>query len=239
MISNSLLNDINEALNKGHLTFRDFDIAISTEEPPVININYRYIPRYFMTIDFDDNINIDLEYCPGDMLDIHEARVSTKGGLLQNISDWVQQILMEMRLMPNLRYITELREELNSEISKFENILNEVPESYFTKQEADEYNDKLDALQNMFNEKFKSQEESNKELARQLSQITDEIEVLKSEIKVLTKKNWFLSLLSKTFIWSKNHPNEVKSFASAAVGFLPEGVKEHIPQDLFDVNQPQ
>lgn len=141
--------------------------------------------------------------------------------------------MSEMESTPNLRYISEIREELDQELGKIGEALEEVPNHYFTIQEAAEYSEKLDSLEKMFSEMLQSQEDESKNLQDELSEMRSEITLLKNQISILTKRNWFMSFLSKTYQWGKRHPNEVQALAAAAVGLLPDGVKEHVPQELF------
>jgi hypothetical protein len=60
------------------------------------------------------------------------------------------------------------------------------------------------------------------------------MDILKTQIGALTKKNWLLSLSTKVYLWGKRNPVTVRRLGGFTRELLPQEVKDAVPEEALD-----
>ena len=247
MIKNSMLIRIKQALNLSK-NFSSSDFNIKNEES-WLTIEYAYDTEFQLRISVPNKISKlsrkkkelsgltqiekDIPYeeyefsgymSPGCLA--KEERISFEGEdkLMAEISNWLKYLWLEITSQPALRNMQKTEEEIEKIKTKF----NAVSEDYFTKKEAEELKTKLDNLEASFKERLEIEINDKELLIETLKDLHTELEKLKSQTKVLNKKNWFTSFGIKIFSWitKEENRNFLKDSKDFIKPLLPDSIKQ-------------
>lgn len=93
---------------------------------------------------------------------------------------------------------------INSELQNFKKQLNdrldEVEDSFFSKEEGEELKNRLELLGKMVQDRIGMDDETEMEIKK----MREEIEFLKATVDTLTKKKWIKNALIKIWAWGRN-----------------------------------
>jgi len=121
-----------------------------------------------------------------------------------SIESWTERVYMELMDRPLNRKIEEKLKEIDEITASFE----DLPNEYFTRIEADEMKEKLDALEKDLLQRLAQLNLENEEFETKQFSLHCEIEELKKTVEMLKKPGWAGSLMVKVSSWVKNSGNE-------------------------------
>lgn len=233
MISESYKKKIIDLLNSDLVRNDDFILNEKEGSGYSLIIIYRYDPEIMFSIEIGYNGEPQtVTFAPGNVLSLETKRINNDNRVEDFIKKWVRNINLKMAALPVMRKMSEQEESLN----EIENMMKGYyDESVFKSSEIEELKTKLNKLQEKFEEKIKRdyELESNKETI--ISEMKDDINRLKAEANILTKKNWLLSFYTKFHLLAQKHPKLTALLGGIAYESLPESIKDNIPEDSVNM----
>jgi phosphoglycerate-specific signal transduction histidine kinase len=99
-----------------------------------------------------------------------------------------------------------------------------LPEEYFSKEEAEQLQERLTDLEKRLTENLSQNVKDNKELSAKIESVRSDIQMLKDNVQNLTKPKLMTALLARTFDWLKDPVNRklITSGAQVAKDILLE-----------------
>jgi len=236
--------DINETINASiKFGATDFDITTrdSKDDGIVASIEIKYIyedkfvlkilvpsskSSYKVKDKYGDDYNtysdyqFELHTTPGEFIMDENFKVWGRNKMLKSIESWLSRIWEELQALPINREINNIKEQ----VEKLHNKYDSISEEYFTDQETEEIESKLDDLHKKIEDQIKNQKITEEELKSKIQTLNEEISSLKATVNVFNKKNWFKSFTSKVFKWSSDPTNKslIKNGVEIVKNFLPE-----------------
>ena len=203
IIRDNVKNKIYHALNFDFFRYEDFSIEVADNKDGfvdecVFTISY---DKYYFEIIFDSN-KCRITFSPGDIyLDgSDEIKIDV---FMKRYEDYIHEWLI--RVKEDILNPVEQRF-IDSEINKFkvemEHKLEEIDDSYFTKEEGNELKERLEQLENSILE-----QNSQKELQTEIVKMKEEIKFLKETINTLSKKKWLRNALIRIWTWARKEEN--------------------------------
>lgn len=203
IIRDNVKNKIYHALNFDFFRYEDFSIEVADNKDGfvdecVFTISY---DKYYFEIIFDSN-KCRITFSPGDIyLDgSDEIKIDV---FMKRYEDYIHEWLI--RVKEDILNPVEKRF-IDSEINKFkvemEHKLEEIDDSYFTKEEGNELKERLEQLENSILE-----QNLQEELQTEILKMKEEIEFLKETINTLSKKKWLRNALIKIWAWGQKDEN--------------------------------
>ena len=225
MIRNAVKNKIYNSLNFDVFRYEDFNIEEKEEEDIYIKINYNNFYYYIFLNKFENVFDI---YCkPGLVLSEESCSLDMghfEGGIEMNIRKWLIRTKNEMLNPVQERYINSKIQNFRKELDAK---LNEIEDTFFTKEEGEKLKERLDILEQMISEeKFK-----NTDLQSEIDKMRSEIEFLKDTVDKIEKKKWIKNAILKIWSWGQNPEN--KQLIEAGVSTI----KTISNMDLSNLNQ--
>ncbi len=203
IIRDNVKNKIYHTLNFDFFRYEDFNIEIADNKDGfvdecVLTIAY---DKYYFQIIFDSS-KCRITFSPGDIYvdGSDEIKIDV---FMKRYEDYIHEWLI--RVKEDILNPVEKRF-IDSEINKFkvemEHKLEEVDDSYFTKEEGNELKERLEQLENSILE-----QNSQEELQTEILKMKEEIEFLKETINTLSKKKWLRNALIKIWAWGQKDEN--------------------------------
>ncbi|MCK6256816.1 hypothetical protein LCY76_09440 [Fictibacillus sp. KIGAM418] len=230
MLRNSFLALITEKLNNFTFSQNDFDIDISESYHSVhVKITYRYIEDFYFSFTLKKNPGeeISLDRCPGIVVKNESKNVKTRGTLVEDITSWLRAMEEEMSYTPFAREFTKTKERFTVMEEKF----NEIPDEYFSKEEGEYLKEKLENLEFDFEQKLREEMANKVNLENEIEVMKKDLEQLKSQVELLTKRGWIKSFGTKMYTWGTRYPKTTAFLAAMGLQLLPEEIKQFIPKD--------
>ncbi|MEC1155645.1 hypothetical protein [Cytobacillus horneckiae] len=234
-ISQQFLNKILSKLTNSF--FHPMDFTITTTEINYLNklsitIQYNYIDKYILEAEVSSPDKIDITYKPGYMLRKEKYTGINNSEFLYKIRDWLDNIYNEMNQNPITRKVDkhdQILKDIQERINSIEN-----GDTAFTQSEKAEMEDKLVDLTQSFETFYEEQKETNSNLKSEIRQLNTDIETLKKQLDLMTKKSWFQSLSVRMYNWYTYSPLMIRRLAGFTRELLPEEVREVVTQEALD-----
>ncbi|GEM_PF-3674540 len=245
MINNTFLIEIKSKIdNNNKFSSNDFKIFYKN---PYLNIIYIYDDKYYFKVKIPQYASriiktekygsgilagereIEIKQyeftgttSPGNFSIKEELNLKGKSDLFEELEYWLINLWEEITISPEIRRINEIEEEINKINQNFENI----SEDNFSKDEIETLKEKLDILEQQFNEKLEAEIEDKENLKNNLRELHNEIEKLKFQSQILNKKNWFKSFGGKIFTWISKEENRkfLKDTGEFIKPLLPDSI---------------
>ena len=228
-LRNRTLTQINAALeNGGYFKGADFIVtANDASNKTDLKIEYKYSGSFFFSagIALEKAPNgvfmIGVRYTPGEVNDTESGAVQNLDGLTAAITQWTQRIRGETTATPEMRAV----EEQQRLIAELASGLSQVPNEYFSQDEAKEMRVRLDAFEQRLTTNLSEHTQDKAQLAEKLKALTSDVAMLRENISLLTKQNWATALIARTFGWLKDPANQklLKSGADVVHALLEDG----------------
>lgn len=209
MIRDSIVADILSALDYDIFRIEDFEVVkVAEKDFEEISIQYN---EWYYNIVFDlKNHSCLAEYSPGCLYvkEKDQFLISTfQEKLKESILRWENSVKQELFNPLQQRFIFEQLEQFKE---KLDNKLNEVDDSYFSKEEGEELKQRLEELKENFIK-------ANKETEEELNKLRAEIDFLKTTVDTLSKKKWLRNAATKIWAWGQKKENQelIKTSAKA------------------------
>lgn len=209
------------------------EAADETEDGYVLEIIYRFEPqfKFIATMPASDQLTPKSIYTtitttPGHMLITESVSNVRATELSDYIKNWLHRLDEELSSIPLQRQL----EEQHKEIEFIFQQLNEIPNDFISKQEAESLRFRLDDLEERLTKNLQETVTDQKELENKIKAISDDMSALKENMNVLNKRGWAKSLVTRTFEWAKDPVNRklLKSGVEVARELLSPG--DHIPK---------
>lgn len=173
--------------------------------------------------DKDGNFEFDGMVRPGEYA--HEQDLCLKGGaqLMTEIKSWVQRIEQDIRSNPLGRRLAEQQARIDDLLKQFSSVPS--GNEYFTREEAEDMRKRLDKLEGQLVEQLKKASLDDKAEQQKISEVDNDIGVLKAQLEQVPKKSWFKRLAVRLGIWAADPTNQQLLQAGGAVvkGLLGAG----------------
>lgn len=239
MLSYAFLAQIESLLNNEYVRREDFDLGQqkTRKENDIKNVQvdivYRYDPSIHLSFSIELETIYNINYSPGDvLLDEHVSEVSSPKELIELIEEWIENIERELMVMPQIR----LGRENAQRVSDIEESLKGYDDNLeFTKEEMDSLKQKLERLEKDLIQKIKDDEIKDEENEEKIVKLKNEFHLLRNQAQFLSKKNWMFSFITRTINWVKENPTLAAYIGMAAGSYLPEGVREHLPDSVKQI----
>jgi hypothetical protein len=230
-LTSSFLIQIQESLSSNGFVSQDFHISYSESSPVSLMISYRYNDQFYFSTSIGGTI--DITFNPGTIVREESYYEKNRYDLFQLLQSWLKNINLELKSSPTARKLTEHDEIIRDFQTRITDIEN--GDEQFSSEEGNYLKEKLDDLEQKFSEKLESDKRDKSSYQIELRKLSEEIGSLKMQLDVFTKKNWFLSLSTKLFLWSKRNPETVRQLAGAGRDLLPEEVRDAVSDDTLDL----
>jgi hypothetical protein len=164
--------------------------------------------------DDDHKVKIGGVVNPGTLTQKERVAYTTKGELLSGITQWVDRIHEELLSVPTNRQLEEHQSQLEELMAN----VDELPDEFFTREEAEVLRDRLDELESQMRANIEAASATQKEAAAQVASLHADVELLKRSAESLKKRGWVGALMVRVKKWSANPENRelLKSGATVA-----------------------
>jgi hypothetical protein len=224
---------IQESLNTQNLSNDDFKIDVSGVNEVRVNITYLFDNTYYFNLKIGESITFNRS--PGPMTMKQSGVIDKKDVIFSYIRGWLDNIENEIIAAPGLRELVQHRSEVDKKLSDLEEKFNGIGQEEFSKDEIIEFKSRLDEFRDEFTKKLEEEVQDKAQLQSEIRSITKEIDFLKSQIDSLSKGNWAKALFVRAMNWRKRNPKVMGALVSLTSEMLPEGVKEHISDEVVEV----
>lgn len=206
MIRGSVKNEILEMLNYDVFRRDDFQI----EEKNEIDFESLIIKKdeFFFEIHFwiykDGFKTIS---SPGKFIDREEIEGNGsyfESDMKNRIETWLERIKIEFLESIDVRTFNDMMESFTVELDEK---LQEVEDTYFTKEEGMQLEERLNMLEEIIRQREEATQE-NEKLNSEIDKIKMELEFLKATINSTTKRKWLKNMLLKINAWRKDPENK-------------------------------
>lgn len=226
MIRQSIKNEIYKSLDYSIFRRDDFEITEDIEDEEY-TLNIKKDEFYFKMHFFDSSDKYTICCSPGQIT--HKYQIEKKiiyflSNLRADIREWLERVEVELLEPVNVRYINA---SIESFIKDLDEKLQEVDDTYFSKEEGTQLAERLDKLEEMIKSREEVEQE-NKQLSSEINKIKKELEFLKATINNTTKRKWLKAMLLKINAWRKDPNNQ------EIIKLGMEGVKA-IAQNVPDI----
>lgn len=198
-----------------------------------LTISYRFQPAYKFTATYtgnrDSNGNnvANCRLSPGELSSTESISAIGDNGLISAFSNWLGNLRNELDAVPTFAQIEQQQQEIAEILKQVENL----PDEYFTREEAEQLRLKVDELEKMIQRNIQDSAKDEESVKAQISTIKRDFETLKSQIPTLTKKGWSGSFMVRYHNWTKNFGNQnlLKSGVQTVKGLLIDGDSSESP----------
>lgn len=250
MVRQKTLTDIRQKIDE-HSKFNISDFTLTTKLDK-ITIKYEYDISYFFEVEIPSTtttftrerretqmlrtISNDSEYedykfrgklSPGKMVLTENFEFVGEVKFYKSITEWLDNLWAELIAIPVNRQFENQEKIIQDIKSKLDNI----PDTYFDFEEAEEIKKKIDILEKQFQEKLNKEILDKEELKKQLDELHSEFFNLKETLQSVKRKGWFKSFVTKTFVWVSKEENRklIKETKEMIVPLLPENIRNLLP----------
>ncbi|MGX6444257.1 hypothetical protein ACWM35_13705 [Neobacillus sp. K501] len=226
---------IEEALKSTHFLPEDFNITTKDYSGYVrLTIAYNYMPEFsFYSNIFKEEEKFTTEFTPGKITKVTRKKDLDSYEFFESIEEWLDNAYTEMNSIPLARKVKEQEEVLKSFQEKIQ-AMDEAGEKHFTKKEGEELRNRLDKLEEYLSESIKERTESENNQKKEISALHSEIDTLKTQLEILSRKNWFLSLSTRMYNWYKTNPLLARQLAGFTREMLPQEAKDVVSQEALN-----
>lgn len=154
-------------------------------------------------LDFDFSIY----YSPGEVNDKETSRVRGFAQLIQKILEWVQRIQEDLAASPQARQLQEQRQLIDDMLKQIDE--NDSSDKFFTREEAQEWKQRLDDFEKMFNAHIAETATSKEEIKQKTDSLHKDMDTLKNQVDMMQKKGFLRSFMGRFASWlvdPKNRP---------------------------------
>lgn len=208
------------------------EVGSSTNVLSKLTIQYRFDKRFsfvanvFSTKRGSDDYgsvmpanSIQCSFSPGPMTNQDAASVTGEDGLLSLVGEWMTLCQQELAATPIARQVAAQREQIEQLIEEAA----EVPNTYFTKEEAAEVFLKLNELEEQLKSVITARDLDRAAMQKETDALHREFEALRTQVNALTKRNWLGAALVRMTKWAAEPENAkiLKGGADIVKGWLP------------------
>jgi len=233
VVREKILYNIRKALD-GHKYFDSTDFNIQMESSSV-KIFY-YDPKYYYSLKIPQE-SIEHSYgqykfiatiSPGPVSLNEIIRFSTEDSIYEFIDRWLNYLWEEIQVNPVIKNFKKQGDDINRIFEK----LNDLPDEYFSPEEAESLTKRLDTLEKQFKEKLEEVLHDKKELKSEVEKLKNDISALKASLMILKKPSWRRNFVSKAYKWMQNSEN--RGLLKDGYNMIKNVLPENLPENLLD-----
>ncbi|MEH7504058.1 hypothetical protein V7152_18920 [Neobacillus drentensis] len=231
----SFTQQIEEALRNNHFLPEDFTITTKDYTGYVrLTIVYNYMPEFtFYSNIFKEEEKFTADFIPGRITKLAKKKDLDSYHFFESIQEWLENAYKEMNKIPIARKVREQEDLLKSFQEKIQS-MDEAGERHFTKEEGQELCERLEKLEEYLRESINERTDNENKQIKEISALHSEIDTLKTQLEVLSRKNWFLSLSTRMYNWYKTNPLLARQLAGFTREMLPQEAKDVVSQEALD-----
>lgn len=237
MIRNHFLQRLSEKLgSRSFFSPEDFEIANEggqgRDTLSKLTIRYRFDERFrFVAVvhsakgdpdNYSSRIPVNKIQCtfsPGGITSQDMAWVTGDNELLSLIEEWLTLCHQDLSSTPIVRELATQREAIETLLEQ----AREVPDIYFSKEEAADLVNKLNDLEEQLKSAIAAREDDRAVMQQEVDALHQEFETLRSQVSVLTKRGWVGSAMVRVAKWAADPENGklLKGGVDVVKGLLP------------------
>jgi hypothetical protein len=241
VLTNTFLSKVYFALDySDFFEIDDFSVTLPEEKSYSQELIIKYLfdeTCYFHTY-INGSSEFRYECSPGKVMKIQKGNVSGVDIYTTEIRDWVKRMEDEFKTTPLARRVMKNQSQVEELIDKVDSYFVENgldSNDKFSHPEMEEMESKLEDFKALIEERLAEQITEKDFLKQESLKLFKEIDFLKKQVQILTKKNWFKAFCSKTGKFIRNNPETTKAIAHTAKECLPESIKMSIPEGATEV----
>lgn len=236
MIRPEFYSSITNALeSEGHFKAEEFIIKEVADKPgPIIHIEYKFSDSCIFRTnvptekkEFKDQYGTRSDYhfniwmSPGGIASSEREIVIGRSALLGAITTWTKYIHEDLRATPTNRRLDEQQSELENLMKS----MVDLPNEFFSREEAKHIKARLEDLENRLRNNFQAQVEDKEKLKTKLDSMTRDFAELKMQLDSLKKPKWGGALMVRILRWTKEPENQnlLKSGVEVVQNLLTDG----------------
>lgn len=168
----------------------------------------------------EEKSEIVAEASPGEFYFTEPLTFDTPAAMVVGIHDWVDRIESELQARPVNRELQRQQQEIEGLIQQFQ----QMPEQYFTRDEAEDVRARLDALEERLAENIRQNVENERQAEAKIAKLHADIETLKDRLDAFDKAGWAKTFFIRVAKWMSDPINRkvLKSGAEVAQKLLLE-----------------
>jgi hypothetical protein len=208
MVRTSFLNEINQAISKSNFfDVNDFDVTTKEDQRAyTLQIQYRFERNFWYVAQIpraNSDSKISISFAPGEINAKESTAVENRYGLSKSIGEWLMRVKEELLAIPIYRQVGEQREALEEMLNR----LKDMEDVAFTRTEADDLKVELDRLKEQLIEHIKTTTKNQADQTQKIQEVSNDVEVLKASVDVLSKPNWARAAITRFHKWTKDPDN--------------------------------
>lgn len=199
--------------------FSSTDFALSLKEKK-LTIKCNSAEEYYFSFQIpsassspkSDNIirtkGLYVFYCtisPWRTAKVESSSFNGKASLLKGISDWVNYLEEDIVCIITNRKFKKLEEDF----SKYKNRIDDFENTYFTSEEASDFEDKLSKLEEQMCDRISKLEKDSRKQKEMIENLKKEMDAIRVKAGAYDKKQLFTAVLGKIYDWAKNPQNGI------------------------------
>jgi polyhydroxyalkanoate synthesis regulator phasin len=199
------------------------------EGPVSFEIRYRYHEAYHFKFgvpavrttrgEREAEYFFDVSLSPGEISQDEHKTVVGSAALIHAISIWLSHISMELASLPTNRAVDEQRRQIEAIIEE----LGEVSDGYFSREEADALDAKLEQLEEKLEANARNSIADEAQLRKRIEQLERDFVELRAQVSALPKRGFVRSFAVRAARWASDPANRglLKSGIDLARLMLP------------------
>lgn len=140
---------------------------------------------------------------PGEMRASETVVVPNAAAVIAQVELWLKRIQEELVASPVVRALEEQRSQVEALLAETA----KIPQEYFTKEESTEIKDKLSVLEQELRDRLSKDSSENEEVNARITELTQLVAELRTQVDSLTKRGWFGSAIVKFTRWAAKPEN--------------------------------
>ena len=236
MLRDKIYQEIIQTIDS-HGRFESSDFNIETKKINTgvrLTITYLIDSKYYIIIDIPSaanansyNYTISAKVCPGPLAFEEQLSLSSKNDILNNIKTWLDCIWEELLTNPFIKKMESQQSQIDEILKNYDNI----SDTYFTLEEANELKIRLDKLEGDLKAEIQKNTQEKRGQEIEINKLHKDIETLKETLHSFKKKGWLKSFTSKVVKWSMNSDNRklLGDGYKVVRELLPPDVKANLP----------
>ena len=212
MVRQAFLKDLNDAINKSQ-HFEEHDFQISWKPADIgydLLLAYRYDDNYYLSAHVDgaiENEQRDVAIFgiaqPGDIGVTENFRVYGRTRFVAYIRQWLMRLRAELEALPINRLVEEQRQRIEDLIGQ----LDDLPNEYFSRTEAQELKDRLDRLEEQMVSSVIANAAKDEDVSKRVTALENDFAALKENVEILKKPGWARAFATRVTKWMYDAEN--------------------------------
>ena len=205
MVRAAFVQDLVRRIASQGFDEHDFTFDSSEDEyGHALVITYRYEPEYRLTAHFTPPRDVVTGgMAPGRVTSSEPFEVKNASEFGYLVGEWAKRVGEELRAAPFARELQEQRRRIDELLAEFD----DLPDEYFTREEAEDLRARLQQLEQQLAEHISASAAFDKNVDERLEELHEEFDDLRTNVDRLRKKGWLASFAKRVYRWGKDPAN--------------------------------